>query len=186
MNDDTALINDALRGNTEAFGQLVCRYQDRLYNATVHLIGSCDEAYDVVQDAFVQAFVKLASFQGASAFYTWLYRIAFNLAVSRKRRNHPTLSVDHIREVSGEEPLELVGPDEPLQRDERVRQVQRGLAALSEEHRAILIMREMEEFSYEEIADLLSIPVGTVRSRLNRARMQLREQLREVMQEDAK
>ncbi len=186
MNDDATLITDALRGNTEAFGQLVCRYQDRLYNAIVHLVGSCDEAYDVVQDAFVQAFVKLASFEGASAFYTWLYRIAFNLAVSRQRRKRPTLSIEQTREVTGKEPLELISPDEPLQREERARQVQRGLAALSEEHRAILIMREMEDFSYEEIADLLGVPLGTVRSRLNRARMQLREQLKEVLQEDFK
>lgn len=186
VNDDATLITDALRGNTDAFGQLVCRYQDRLYNATVHLVGSCDEAYDVVQDAFVQAFVKLPTFEGASAFYTWLYRIAFNLAISRRRRKRPTLSVEHTRETTGEEPLEASSPEDALQRDERVQQVQQGLAALSEEHRAILIMREMEGFSYETIAELLDVPIGTVRSRLNRARMQLREQLKEVMQEDVK
>ncbi len=83
MNDDAQLIDDALAGNSSAFGRLVTRYQDRLYNTLVHVVGSTDEAYDVVQDAFVQAYLKLRSFQHNSAFYTWLYRIAFNLAISR-------------------------------------------------------------------------------------------------------
>src|SRR5215469_8791591 len=81
--DDPQLIESALAGNSAAFGDLVRKYQDRLYNTMVHLTGSAEDAKDVVQDAFVKAFVKLESFQRSSAFYTWLYRIAFNTAVSR-------------------------------------------------------------------------------------------------------
>src|SRR5687768_15040119 len=90
VNDDAQLIDEALAGHSAAFGRLVTRYQDRLYNTLVHVVGSTDEAYDVVQDAFVQAFLKLGSFHRSSAFYTWLYRIAFNLAISRRRRHKPT------------------------------------------------------------------------------------------------
>ena len=105
MNDDAQLIDEALAGRSVAFGQLVTKYQDRLYNALVHVIGSADEARDVVQDAFVQAFLKLSSFHRTSAFYTWLYRIAFNVAISRRRRRKPMASVEQSREASGQEPM---------------------------------------------------------------------------------
>src|SRR5580658_9094981 len=86
VNDDAQLIGQALAGQTAAFGQLVQKYQDRLYNTVVHVAGNAEDAKDVVQEAFVQAFLKLESFHGASAFYTWLYRIAFNVAVTHRRR----------------------------------------------------------------------------------------------------
>ena len=86
VNDDAQLISQALAGQTAAFGQLVQKYQDRLYNTLVHVAGNAEDAKDVVQEAFVQAFLKLESFQGASAFYTWLYRIAFNVAATHRRR----------------------------------------------------------------------------------------------------
>jgi RNA polymerase sigma-70 factor (ECF subfamily) len=185
VNDDAQLIDEALAGQSVAFGQLVTRYQDRLYNALVHVIGSADEARDVVQDAFVQAFLKLASFHRASAFYTWLYRIAFNLAISRRRRRRPMVSVEQSREASGQEPMARDGaPSERLERQERVGQVQAALAAMSEEHRAVLVLREMDGLCYDTIAEVLELPVGTVRSRLHRARLELREQLKEVLQEE--
>jgi RNA polymerase sigma-70 factor (ECF subfamily) len=184
VKDDVRLIDEALNGDSAAFGQLVTRYQDRLYNTVVHVVGSSDTAYDVVQDAFVQAYVKLDKFERASAFYTWLYRIAVNLAISRRRREKPMTSVDQVREVLGQEPTD--GADPPaaqLEQRERACQVHQALAALSEEHRTILTLREMEDFSYEQIAEILDLPVGTIRSRLHRARMQLREQLKGVIQE---
>ena len=106
MNDDAQLIEETLAGKSTAFGQLVRKYQDRLYNTVVHVVGSTEDAQDVVQDAFVQAFLKLDSFQQTSAFYTWLYRIAFNVAASLRRRRKPTLSVERTRETSGEEPID--------------------------------------------------------------------------------
>lgn len=185
MVDDAQLISEALSGKTPAFGDLVVRYQDRLYNTMVRVVGSTDEAYDVVQDAFVQAFVKLETFQRASQFYTWLYRIAFNLAISRRRRQKPTASLDRAREEAGDEPVsDGAGPTSGLEQQERAAQVQAALAALSEEHRAVLVLREIDGFDYEAIAEMLDLPVGTVRSRLNRARTQLREQLKAVLQEE--
>jgi RNA polymerase sigma-70 factor (ECF subfamily) len=186
VKDDDQLIDEALHGESAAFGQLVTRYQDRLYNSLVHVVGSTDTAYDVAQDAFVQAFVKLETFERSSAFYTWLYRIAYNLAVSRHRREKPAVSVEHVREVLGHEPLDRgPGPGARLEQEERACQVRAALATLSEDHRAILILREVDGCAYEQIADILDLPIGTIRSRLFRARLQLRDQLKGVFQEEA-
>ncbi len=186
MNEDATWISETLAGNSSAFGQLVTKYQDRLYNTLVHVVGAEDDARDVVQDALVQAFVKLDTFQGNAAFYTWLYRIAFNVAISRKRKRRVTLSVDQARELAGEEPpARDESPTANLERQERIQQVRAALAAVSEEHRTILVLREIDGCCYETIADILEIPVGTVRSRLFRARMELREQLNAALHEDA-
>ncbi len=183
--DDSQLLQQSLAGDSAAFGQLVLKYQDRLYNTLVHVMGSPEDARDITQDAFVQAFVKLESFRGGSAFYTWLYRIAFNLAMSSKRRQRPTVSVDAAREQAGIEPMDRGGePDEPLMQQERVIQVREALDTLAEDHRAILVLREIEGYCYEEISDILDLPIGTVRSRLHRARSQLRDALRPVLQQE--
>ena len=139
----------------------------------------------MVQDAFVQAFLKLDSFQRTAAFYTWLYRIAFNVAVTRKRRANPTASIEQARESSGEDPVAATeDPVEHLEQQERAVQVHAALATLSEEFRTVVVLREMDGCPYETIAEMLDLPVGTVRSRLHRARIQLREQLKDALQED--
>ena len=157
------------------------RFQARLYNSMLNVVGSHDEAEDVVQESFVQAYLKLDTFQGNSKFFTWLYRIAFNNALSRQRKRRPDLSIEQGREISGSDPEDRVeAPDEPLLRQERVTLVHMGLDMLTEEHRNILVLREMEDMSYEDIAELLSINIGTVRSRLSRARNQLKIHLEEL------
>ena len=185
VNDDTRLIDETLAGHSAAFGELVKKYQDRLYNTVVHVAGGAEDARDVVQDAFVQAFVKLDTFQGSSAFYTWLYRIAFNMAASHRRRRRPVLSIDRVRETSGTEPVDdTEGPNQRVERNERHRQVRQALGRLSNEHRAVLVLREIDGCCYETIAGILELPIGTVRSRLHRARLQLREELKEVLMID--
>jgi RNA polymerase sigma-70 factor (ECF subfamily) len=185
VNDDAQLIDETLAGHTAAFGRLVLKYQDRLYNTVVHVAGNAEDARDVVQEAFVQAFLKLDTFQHSSAFYTWLYRIAFNVAASHRRRRRPTLSVEYARETSGLEPIDDGnGPTERLEQHDRCQQVRQALERLSEEHRTVLVLREIDGCCYETIADVLDLPIGTVRSRLHRARLQLREQLKEVLMID--
>lgn len=180
--DDVHLIEQTLTGDSAAFGELVRRYQDRLYNMVAHTIGCPVEAEDVVQDTFVQAYTKLASFRQDSLFYTWLYRIAVNSAISRRRKKRPTLSVDHQQEVMGSEPVDSgESPGDRLEREERAHQVHAALDQLNDQHRAILVLREIEGFCYEEIADILEMPIGTVRSRLHRARSQLRDQLEPML-----
>lgn len=184
MKDDSQLIQATLAGDSSAFGLLVRKYQDRLFNTLVHVVGRREEAEDLAQDAFVQAFVKLETFQGNSAFYTWLYRIAFNLAMSRKRRKSPESSLDARRELLHDEPKDAgeTAGDRML-REERAEQIRAGLGALSDEHRSILVLREMDGCCYETIGEILNLPVGTVRSRLHRARLQLRDELKEVLAE---
>jgi RNA polymerase sigma-70 factor, ECF subfamily len=184
VSDDATLIAETLAGQTAAFGKLVEKYQDRLFNTMTHLAGNVEDARDTVQEAFVQAFVKLDSFRGASAFYTWLYRIAFNISVGQRRKQRPVGSIDGNRERFGAEPVDdCIGPEEKLEQQERCGQVRQALTRLSEEHRKILVLREIDGCDYESIAEILDLPVGTVRSRLHRARMQLREELNEADEE---
>ena len=182
MSDDAQLIEQALGGHSEAFGQLVLKYQDRLFNTVFHVVGHAEDARDIVQEAFVQAFVKLDSFRQHSAFYTWLYRIAFNVAMTSRRKRRPALSVDRGKENGNVEPADDEDdPAERLERKERCRQVRHAIGQLPEEYRAVLVLREMDGCCYDTIAEVLDLPVGTVRSRLHRARLQLRDQLKEML-----
>ncbi|MDX1945898.1 MAG: sigma-70 family RNA polymerase sigma factor [Pirellulaceae bacterium] len=182
--DDPQLIEATLRGDSAAYSTLVRKYQDRLLTALVHVGGSREEAEDVAQEAFVQAYLKLATFAGGSSFYTWLYRIAFNAAISRRRKRRGEASLDQSREASGSEPADdSESADERLLRRERAVQVRQALSQLAEEFRSVLVLREVEGCDYDTIAEILDLPVGTVRSRLHRARLQLKEQLLEVLAE---
>lgn len=185
VSDDFPLIDACLRGDRAAFGQLVRQYQDRLFNSLFHVLGSREEAEDVAQDAFVQAFTKLNSFQKQSGFFTWLYRIAFNLAMSRMRRKRPESSIEMRREGAGEDPVDSgEAPSDAMLKAERAEQVRSALAQLSEDSRSILILREIDGCDYENIAEILEVPIGTVRSRLHRARLQLKEQLKSMIEEE--
>jgi RNA polymerase sigma-70 factor, ECF subfamily len=182
VSDDAQRIAATLAGDASAFGDLVLKYQDRLYNIVVHVVGNAEDARDVVQETLVQAFVKLETFRQTSAFYTWLYRIAFNVAVSFRRRRRPLLAADCSPQSDGVEPLDDEdGPSQRLEREERRRQIRHALTQISPEHRAILVLREIEGCRYEAIAEILELPVGTVRSRLHRARLELRDQLKTVL-----
>ncbi|GIW98632.1 MAG: RNA polymerase sigma factor [Pirellulaceae bacterium] len=186
MKSETELIDEALNGDTASYGQLVERFHSRLFAAMLHVVNHHEEAEDVVQETFVQAYVKLHTFRGNSQFYTWLYRIAFNNALSKRRRYRAEISIDRNRELTGSDPHDDgESPEEPLLRDERVAMVRYALERLTPEHREILVLREMEELSYEEIAQILSLNIGTVRSRLSRAREQLKLQLEQLLSEGA-
>ncbi len=174
MTDDGHLIDSTLAGDTDAFGILVRKYQDRLFTTMVHVVGSVAEAEDVVQDAFLQAFTKLHTFQGNSKFYTWLYRIAFNNSISRRRRRRPRTLPDG-EQLSQQLDLGLAADSvaDAVYRREQVNIVRNALGQLSEDYRRILVLRELDGRNYEEIADVLDLPIGTVRSRLHRARKEL-------------
>mgnify|MGYP001822433006 FL=1 len=182
VGDETQLIDRALQGDRDAFTELVELNQERLFASMLQVTGSPEEAEEVVQEAFIRVFMKLDTFQRNSQFFTWLYRIAFNSALTRRRRNRARVSLDYCRENNGLEVSdEGSGVDEPMLRRERVDMVREALHTLTDEHRSILVLREMEEHSYEDIAEILEISIGTVRSRLSRARRQLKLAL-EAMQ----
>lgn len=185
--DDQALITATRSGDRSAFGRLVVKYQDRLFNSIIQVLRQELDAQDVVQDAFVLAFTKLHSFQGNSSFYTWLFRIARNLAITRLRSRKSMVSLDATTNETSDQPLRLAVvdeqplPDDRMQRHEEISRLHEALGRLSEEHRSILVLRELEDLDYDAIGEILQIPVGTVRSRLHRARMQLREELERMM-----
>jgi len=177
--DDHRLIADCLRGDPAAFGGLVSRYQDRLFNTVYRLVGNPEDAADVVQEAFLSAYQSLGSFKGDAQFFTWLYRIAVNAAITHRRKQRGGMKAIKTSDSSpGVEPLDPTLSNQPgyrLEMREEERRVHEALQRLSAEHRAVLIMKDMEEMKYEEMADLLGVPIGTVRSRLHRARIELKE-----------
>jgi RNA polymerase sigma-70 factor (ECF subfamily) len=182
---DDRLIDRTLAGQSAAYGDLVGRYQDRLRASLLRLTGSAEEAEDVAQEAFVQAYLKLTSFQRSSRFYTWVYRIAFNLAVSKSRKRRPRLSLSAVEESGGIDPVcDAPSPGEPLLAGERSALLHAAIAELEEEHRQVIVLREFDGLDYQQIADLIGAPIGTVRSRLFRARAQLRQRLAAVLGED--
>jgi RNA polymerase sigma-70 factor (ECF subfamily) len=176
--DDQRLIAEVLAGRSAAFEELVRRYQDRLFNVASRVVDNADDAADVVQDVFVSAYQSLAGFKGESEFFTWLYRIAFNTAISFKRRKKAAVSLDgRGGSDPGIEPLDRsldAAPDAGLERTEDERVLADAIAKLSPEHRSVLVLKDIDGLKYEEIAETMGVPIGTVRSRLHRARLELR------------
>jgi RNA polymerase sigma-70 factor, ECF subfamily len=183
--DDMRLIAECLGGRTAAYGELVRQYQDRLFNSVYRLVGNAEDAEDVVQEAFVHAFKSLNSFKGDALFFTWLYRIAFNTAISWKRKQRAVL---RLQESSGgkDRALEQARrhhadrPGQALERVEEEKRIQQALGQLSPEHRAVLVLKDMDGQKYEAMADILDVPIGTIRSRLHRARLELRQVLEKM------
>jgi RNA polymerase sigma-70 factor, ECF subfamily len=185
--DDLRLVEATLAGDKEAFDQLVLRYQDRLFGTLVHMLGSFHDARDVTQDAFLSAYEKLNSFRKESSFYSWLFRIAYNTAVSSRRRKRITRSLDRQREDNGAEPQDFSPATNPAHRleSEEIRlQVREALNQLGPDYRDALVLKEIEGLRYDEIAKLQDCPIGTVRSRIHRARQDLREKLIRLAQRE--
>ena len=181
---DDQLIERTLGGQKDAFGALVRKYQNRLYNGMVQMLRNETEAEDTVQEAFILALTKLNTFKGNSQFYTWLYRIAYNVAVSRMRRRKPTVSIEN---QEADLKLQIPDDDQPMPeasmvKAEQAEQLMTALNRMSDEHRHILVLREMDEMDYSAISEILDLPIGTVRSRLHRARLQLKEILESLME----
>lgn len=178
---DMELLGRARNGDVAAFTVLVRRYEERVYNLAWRLTGSRDAAEDVAQETFLAFYEGLRRFRGDSAIYTWLYRIALNQSLSARRR--ATRSKEFAAGGDDASPVDTApdghdGPDGRLMRDERAEAVQRALMKLSEDFRAVVVLKDIDGLEYEDIAEVLSIPVGTVKSRLHRGRLELRETLR--------
>jgi RNA polymerase sigma-70 factor, ECF subfamily len=187
--DDHSLVEACRAGQTEAFGVLVERYQDRLFQMIRRLDGSPEDAKDILQDTFLRAFQKLDQFHGESSFYTWVYRIAVNLALSgyRRQRVRAWLGQKSQGGARHEDPADESAAADPtysIEQAERERLVQSALGQLGPEHRAVVVLKDFDGRRYEEISAILKIPVGTVRSRLHRARCELRDRLRGLIDED--
>lgn len=177
--EELALIARVVKGDADAFEPLVREHQDMVYRLAYRMVGNEADAWDVSQDTFLKAYNALASFRGESRFSTWLYRLAGNCATDllRSRKSGRVVSLDEYREEnpSFDLPDAAPGPEEALETGEQRRAVEKALQALPEDYRKILTLRELGGLSYEEIAGSLSLELGTVKSRLNRARGKLCE-----------
>jgi RNA polymerase sigma-70 factor, ECF subfamily len=185
------LVARAKRGDRDAFLKLIQPYHERVHATAVRLLGNADEAAEVTQEAILRTFWHIQSFHGRAHFYTWLYRIALNLCYRRLSDTHAKIrrrsfSLDQLSENDKGSPLEAALPDHRpspragVQRQEEIQLVRRALSGLSPQDFQILILREFDELSYEEIADRLKLSKGTVMSRLHRARGALAKRLREL------
>lgn len=185
---DRALVAAAQSGCRSSFDQLVTAYQQRVFNLALRMTSDHDEAADVAQEAFVKAFRALPNFRKDARFSTWIYRITVNASLSRHRkqavrRRHAPLSLDAaIAGSDGElslDPADLRHePARETTRDETIRMVQREIQSLDSEFRVVVLLRDVEGYAYEEIAEILGCPIGTVRSRLHRARHELGRRLK--------
>jgi RNA polymerase sigma-70 factor (ECF subfamily) len=178
------LIEKAQQNDLDSFGELVLIYQDRVYSHCHHLAGNPDDAQDLAQDVFVQAFKGILSFRNQADFGTWLHRIAVNLWINYCRRNQKIvpLSLDEPVAIrDGEVFRELAASDEsPLEKVERSEfnaMVGNALNHLLPEYRTVLVLREMEGYNYDEIAAMLDCSLGTVKSRISRGRKALKKEL---------
>jgi len=182
---DDDLVLRCRRSDPAAFDELVQRYQAKVFNLAYRLLGDPDEASDVTQEAFLRIFRGLQSFQGGSALTTWIYRIVHNLCLDemKKKRRRPQIVSDPNDSDDGGEPLidrlsdEADEPERQILSDERAAAVRAAVYRMRAHHRDVLVLYDLEGFSYNEIAETLHTNVGTIKSRLNRARLALATEL---------
>lgn len=194
--DERQLVRRAKRGDEKAFRTLMERYRRKVYSIAYGMVHNPEAAYDISQEVFIKVYRYLGSFQGSSSFYTWLYRISVNLSIDwlRKQGRHDQVDFDDSllrREPDGAEALVVPtlqdsDPLKALGRKELRGQIARAFESLSEKHRAVLLLREVEGLSYDEIARTLKIHKGTVMSRLHHARRNLQRVLRSYVKSGGK
>jgi RNA polymerase sigma-70 factor (ECF subfamily) len=182
--DEKKLIERSRRGDVAAFDQLVRTYERPIFNTAYRLCSSHDDAADMAQEAFVRAWNNLRSFRGDSAFSTWLHRIVTNVFLDdrKRKRARPQTSLDEALELEESRVARQFedlspGPAEIAEGEERQRLLQRAISSLPDAQRVMVVLYHTQGMAYEEIAEITGLPMGTVKSRLNRARLALRDRL---------
>ncbi len=192
--NEQLLLAKAKAGDVTAFEELIDAYQKKVFNLAFRIIGNCDDAADLAQETFVRIFKAISNFKEQSSFSTWVYRITTNVCLDeiRRRKNRTVLSLDEDihtddgdmkRQVESDE----LRPDEAAEREEVCRIVNKAISMLPEDQRLVITLRDIDGISYEEIAKIVDCPSGTVKSRINRARLALKNLLsseRELLFED--
>jgi RNA polymerase sigma-70 factor, ECF subfamily len=182
--EEKDIIERCRNGSLGAFNDLVNRYEKQVYNFAFRLTNNYDDASDIAQDAFLRVYHAIGTFRGDSSFSTWLYRITTNVFLDdRKRaRAHPKLSLDEyleLEEASISRQIEDPGPSPEaiVEEAERSRILQQAISTLPEYQRLMVVLYHAQQKTYEEIAEIMDLPIGTVKSRLNRARLALKQKL---------
>ncbi|MGE6490015.1 RNA polymerase sigma factor SigW [Paenisporosarcina sp. NPDC076898] len=176
-------IKEVLKGDQNAFAEIVELYQDKLYRVCFRMLGNRHEAEDIAQEAFVRAFVNIHTFDTKRKFSTWLYRIGTNLCIDRIRKKKPDYYLD--AEVSGTEGLNMYSqiaaseelPEDQVMKMEMQDRVQYEISRLPDKYRAVIVLKYMEDLPLQEISEILEMPLGTVKTRIHRGREALRKQL---------
>jgi RNA polymerase sigma-70 factor (ECF subfamily) len=189
--EDDALVERARTGDAAAFQALFEKYKQRVYAVALGVVKRPEDAADVVQDAFIKVHRHLGSFQGTSSFYTWLYRIVMNLGIDHVRKNRKVVEWGDdvpIDQAAGDRTLVPkvadANPSRTIERRELSEKIRQALDTLPEYHRAVILLREVEGMSYEEIAEVLEVPKGTIMSRLFHARRKMQDQLQPYLEGD--
>lgn len=188
--EDAILVDRLQKGELPAFAELMDRHQDRIYNAHLRIVGNAEDARDLTQETFLRALSAIASFRRDSRLYTWLFRIAMNLALNHRQKarreraltnpaGDPDIRIGRqARQLATQARDRAPGnPADRVETEEAHARVRRAIAELEPDQRTIIVLRDMEGFDYQEISQILDLAVGTVKSRLHRARMALRDLL---------
>lgn len=184
---DSELVESIIGGKTDAFTELVKRYEKLVYNTAYFNTQNSEDAWDISQEVFLRVYNSMESFRGESAFSTWLYRLCKNITYDymRKHYKHKSVSISDIGSEDDGKEFDIPDndissdPQASFERKYEIERVRQAIKKLGEEHRSVIILRELEERSYSEIAEILDIEEGTVKSRLNRARLALKKILSE-------
>jgi RNA polymerase sigma-70 factor (ECF subfamily) len=190
--EDEALVDAARKGDMQAYGSLVAKYQDRIYNMVLRMCGRVADAEELTQDVFLRALERISQFRGRSGFYTWLFRVAANLVLSHRRRagrvHFHSLTTDERFEETQADSLtaEMAArrnpaPEAAAMSAETESRVLAALETLDEDFRLVVVLCDVEEMDYARAADVIGVPVGTVKSRLHRARCILRDKLADLV-----
>lgn len=187
--EEASLLARARQGDTRAFDELVTMHREKIYMHAYQIVRNEDDAMDIAQDTFIRAWRSLAKFDGKASFTSWLYRIATNAAIDvcRKRQSRPQVELESVPmkvdAASHTTPSQPAAPGEGMDRAEIKRRVEAAFALLSPEHRAVVVLKELDDLSYEEIAKRVGCSLGTVMSRLFYARKKLQPLLQDLHEE---
>jgi RNA polymerase sigma-70 factor (ECF subfamily) len=181
--NEKEIIREILKGNTDKFSYFVEKYENQIFNLCLSIVKNKDDALDLTQEAFLLAYKNLKNFKGKSSFSTWIYRIAYNLSINFVKRKGEFLTILD----RDEEDLEFQIEDktssiwEEIEKEERMKIIEDCLNKLKDSDRVIIELREIENLSYEEISEILSLPIGTIKSRLFRAREHLKNEVEKFL-----
>ncbi len=184
---DNELVKQINNGNQQAFTELIQRYQHKVYNSTYRILGNHEDALDMAQESFIRVYKSIGKFKGNSSFSTWLFRITTNICRDELRKRQRNLKTDSFSQAKDQKKTlknleEIDNPEKITMSNELNATIQKKIDQLPSKQKTVFVLREFEGLSYKEIAEVLEISIGTVKSRLSRARIVMREDLYKIIE----